>query len=252
VKTIRGGLKVNPISNLAGCFLIVNSFFVPAAIAEMSDSYNIRSTKISEQVLKDSIGVLTVSPMAGGGPNIKVYRHSDDKFVFWKSLSVLQQTKAVSGFECRPDRYPQNSFTCHFPLVAQIDNFFLIVINPETNRRAWINRKEAEKDWSIDITFFEASHPKCCEDLVDIFFFTESDKRNLYQHPSPDSPFKVIGREAATCVVLKTFRNGFVQLAHIGDKSTNKPERSLGWVRLRDDKGRLTVWPHFTQFCYPD
>ena len=58
-----------------------------------------------------------------------------------------------------------------------------------------------------------------------------------------------IDRHAPTGnLIITEQRNGFSRLA-VRDPCDEKALRHLGWIRLRDDKGRLTLWPDVGLSC---
>jgi hypothetical protein len=88
--------------------------------------------------------------------------------------------------------------------------------------------------------------------LVDIFRFIDKPERKLYKEPKDGSEYEVIKGEGGFTgkywpLKIVDQKNGFVRIALVGGwgdsgqgKETFEP---LGWIKVRDERGRLTIWP---------
>jgi len=138
-----------------------------------------------------------------------------------------------------------------FPAVDRNGDFLKIVYDLERDLRAWINIQELSslmpKGWgkSAHVMWFDTG--KFGEyDGVDIFELLPNKSRMLYDEPYENSralridPLSDIRGEPGNLIAIEQ-RNGFIRLG-VYDPCEGK-RRKLKWIRIRDKKGRLTVWP---------
>ena len=244
------------------CALLV---FVGGCLPILADApveeYSFEPDSVLERIPTDCKGALTV--YCTDAPFMKKYRNkvvpevmvtlyekSGGTFLTRKTLNILE-TKPLSGFlydGCRLRR---------FPAVDRHRNFVKIVYDVEKNLRAWVKLDDLTglkpKGWakSVFMTWFdEGIYEK--EECIDIFGLLPGRGRRLYDQPCETSRSRWIETyddigDYPLNPVLVDYRKGFVRLGFYN--TCDGTIRKSKWIRVRDKKGRLTIWPHICLSC---
>lgn len=175
---------------------------------------------------------------------VTLYVRTDDTFKKDETVNI-SGTKPLSGWLFNGTKVRR------FPAVDRNGDFLKIVYDLERDLRAWINIQELSslmpKGWgeSASVMWFDTG--KFGEyDGIDIFELLPNKRRKLYDEPYENSPglridpLSDIRGESGNLTAIEQ-RNGFIRLG-VYDPCEGK-RRKLKWIRVRDKKGRLTVWP---------
>jgi len=211
------------------------------------ESYNVKYRDIARTVLRDTAGVLTINARWGWEPEyhvedlqIAVYEKASDGFKTSKAISLLKETRWLTSYGY------SGTGSFRFPLIEESGNYCQIVTDPQADRRIWINREELARNLEngVEIKLFDSLDNFV---NVDLFFFTDSKKKKIYSEPVKDSSYKVVDEKTWPALSAAETRNGFVRLTITESNEDSDPEKPLerktvGWARIRDNEGLLTVW----------
>ena len=226
-----------------------------------AEEYYFEPKSLLEKIPADCKGVLSVS--CTDTPFMKKYYNKVVPEVmvnfYEKSGGSFLKTKAVNILETKPLSGYIYDGVClrRFPSVDLDRDFVKIVYDVEKGLRAWVKVDELRgllpKGWgdSVFITCFdEGKFQKY--DCIDIFGLRPGRGVRLYDEPCATSrnrwiySYDDIGDYALNPVVVD-YRNGFVRLGFYD--SCQGTIRKSKWIRVRDNKGRLTIWPHICLSC---
>lgn len=205
------------------------------------DLYYVLWEEVSDRVLKDAIGVLSITSRTGDIYELRTERRIDGGFEPATPLNIGNETTPVSHFGFHP---PQRSAHGHrYPVVDTAEEHLEIAYEVPYNKRIWVSLQNLEEDFFVKLTMFDSIDVPS-PFYVDIFFSSEYKKRTVFEEPKDDAKNRVldIGQYGRSLIRVTDARHGFLK---IGMGSLDYPEESiipLGWIKLRDDKGRLAIW----------
>jgi hypothetical protein len=234
------------IKNTAKIILIsIASIFcaLPLLADAPYERYHVSYKDISEDILKETIGILTINSGVKKGKKVRTYLRTEDKFTFDKVLKI-EETTPVSNYGYQPPIDELGIENYRFPVVAKVDQYLCIVYEPKKNLRGWINLGEMEQDFYTDLVILD-SIPVPSEFFVDIFYFTDDGIREIYK--DIDKAAVTISKELFEGSLLKVTdqKNGFIKIegpAFINHDIGKGQIELSGWIRIRDDRGNLTIW----------
>jgi len=154
----------------------------------------------------------------------------------------------ISSAGYHPPESPDYVSPSKLPLLATERGYLRIVINPLRPRSAWFLERELRErlpgSWR---SMFTRSTPGCCAQLL---FLEGADRVEVFATPG-GTPFKVLtpGPDPQWLEVVE-LRDGWVKVQNHFNELGGKPpgfRPEPGWIRLRDERGRLVFW-----FVNPD
>lgn len=93
-------------------------------------------------------------------------------------------------------------YTYRYPIVAKFEQYLCIVYDPIQNLKTWVNIKELEENFYTSILMLDNIKTPSAF-FVDIFYFTKSGRRKLYEEPRRDAKFIVISKNESKYGLLK-------------------------------------------------
>jgi hypothetical protein len=234
------------------------------------ETYFVDSREFQEAVLRDTIGVLTISVpeeehethAAGDATHaagvLLTYRlETDGRFTPAGHISV-RTLKGVNGW------HYSSTFLFRVPIVRSESDYLEIVADVRADSRVWISIDGVRRFWSSPsdprrafITWLRADQPRiaCGEGDVyppafDVFYLIGGQNRRLYDTPSMSGKIRILAAGSPLLdgiVFITAHQAGFGRVEVLKDVSSTP--RFIGWIRLRDDQGRLTVWPISYDLC---
>lgn len=227
------------------CFLQVS----PVSADAPYETFNVKYREIAPSVLRDTIGVVTINAdfswengYSVKDVELKAYDKVAGSFVASEVISLQKQTVALSSFGY------SGIGSYRFPMTKEEGDYCRIVIDPKSDRRIWINNQMQAKGLENGL---EKTHFDDLKNLVavDLFVFTDSGKKKLYAEPSRESSFVVIDSKKHAFLLVAEVKNGFVRLVseeaitlQSEDGKAPTTPQTLGWARIRDNEGLLTLW----------
>lgn len=232
---------------LLGLFML---FFAAAIFADSPfENYQTAYKDIKPSVMRDTIGVLTINANWGWEPEF----HVDDvqiplcekniaSFTDSGTISLQKNTAWLTSYGY------SGIGSYRFPLIADTDNHCCIVVDPKGDKRIWINKKKLSE--SLENGFELQLFDSLKNAQVDLFYFTDSKKKKLYNSPAKDSTFTVIDEKTHPVLIAAETKNGFVRLVVPNDDPESQAEpKSVGWARIRDNEGLMTIWLIVSDQC---
>ena len=201
--------------------------------------YSVPKSSISIVVLRDSIGVLTLSSDVKGGKDIPTYKVSGSSFTSDAILKALE-TVPVSNFDYHPPDDPKLIGSYRYPILKKTGTYLLIVVDPVKATRVWVNVAELGNAFILRQTYFnDLAH--LGELYVDPFFGEVDVSRPIYKTPSLATETGTIPKGSYK---VKAEKNGFVELLveEWSEQSEHPELRTVGWIPIRDAAGLLTIW----------
>lgn len=233
----------------------------PAQSDAPVEEFSIKLGDIPEAVLKDAKGAVSIMCLDSAFmkkyhnktvPEVMValYADTDDGLKKDKTIDI-RETRPLSGWLFDGTRVRR------FPVVDRKGSFLNIVYDVEKDMRGWIDPKDLSalmpSGWgkSANVMWFE--NGKFGDyDHVDIFELLPDKRRKLYDKPSGNAsgrwvdPTSGILRDLGNLIAIEQ-RNGFIRLGVYDPCEGTR--KKFKWIRIRDQKGRLTVWPHVGLSC---
>jgi len=207
------------------------------------ERYHVLYEEISKDVLKNTIGILTLNSGVKGGKDLRTYLKVGEQFIYSKTLEVRGETTPISNFGWRSpiDKFIYNY---RYPIVAKFGQYLCIVYEPTKNLKTWISIEEIKEQYFPYIVMLDSI--KTPSRFVDIFYFTKSGRRKVYKEPLRDADFIIISTEESKYPLLNMLeqKNGFIKIGivHVDFDTDEQRVEPLGWIRLKDDQGKLTIW----------
>ncbi len=208
------------------------------------EKYHIAYKDISKDVLKSTIGILTVNSVVRKVVKLKTYSRDGKQFIYNKTLKI-KETIPISNYGYHPPIDKWHISNYRYPILAKFEEYLCIVYDPIKNLKIWVNTKEIEENVYTSIVMSDSIKTPDSF-FVDIFCFTNSGSRKVYKEPQNDADFIILAKYQFKYLLLKIIeqRNGFIKvgsfhLNHDTDKKTIEP---LGWVRIKDNQGMFMIW----------
>jgi hypothetical protein len=229
------------------------------------ETYFLEKTQIPDNVLKETKAVLTVSiidpkayaeyynqPNMKQAPYITVYKKAGNSF---KKIGVLgkAQIKTPTGGHYGPGAWYR------FPVTHSKGEYLEVIYDILEHQKCWINFSELKSSLSGEkpaldwFTTQSSSEPVS----VDIFFLTRNKEIRVYTSPTSRSPSQGLTPQSEILRTSEVYdarafqiierKNGFGKF--VVNQGCDRPGRSIGWIRLRDENGRLLVWPIMGLSC---
>lgn len=228
------------------------SLSLPTFADAPSEGYHVAYKDISKEVLRNTIGILTINSRAGKEATLQTYAREAGQYVP-AALLEAADTTPISSFGYHP---PVDSGTIEnyrYPIIEATDSYVRIVYDPVKNLSGWINLIETGKRFSTSVTMLHDLEA-LKSFSIDIFSFTESGKRKFYKFPgTPDNHFLVEKSDISYWfLTVMDMRKGYLQLGKPRfNDSTLELEGvdPIGWIRIRDDQGLLTFWIMLVDMC---
>lgn len=209
--------------------------------------------QLPHAVLRDTIGVLRMYIGEIDPEFIKTTVPTYKR----RSSGKFSPDKPITIGSIFPIRNFEEDIGMRIPIVDRDRDYIKIVSDARNNSRIWIRLPEVAQ-----LGFATTAHPFWLTgtayskqdtegEPVDIFLLNENGKRKLYQSPSLDAWAKEISADSKLFneqlpMIIKQ-RNGFAQIGVY--RNSDGKLVSIGWIKLRDSKGRMTVWPQYAPDC---
>lgn len=229
------------------------------------ETYFLEKTQIPDNVLRETKAVLTVNiidpkayaeyynqPNLKLAPYITVYKKTGNSF---KKMGILEkaQIKTPTGGNYGPSTWYR------FPVTNSKGEYFEIIYDISEHKKCWVNFSELKSSLSGEKPVLDwfTTQPSSEPVSVDIFFLTRNKEIRVYTSPTSGSPSQALTPQSDILRTSEVYddrafqiierKNGF---GHLGvNQGCDRPARSVGWIRLRDENGRLLVWPIMGLSC---
>jgi len=213
---------------------------VAKAQGEFAEEFYQPRAEIRDAALKGVIGLVTVGMGPEPRSELPVYEVGPEGHFRLAGSLPLEQTRAISGLDDGIDSVRR------FPVVARRGEYLLAVVDARSGERAWI--REHEWRGPEDYVLFNTLEEAFLGAGVDVLALSREARAPLYRAPSP----KARSADTAMEPPLDALRVMRMQgdFAQVGiSRGVEEDPEPVGWIRIRDDKGLLVVWPVMTDDC---
>jgi len=151
----------------------------------------------------------------------------------------------ISSAGYHPPESPEYVSPSRLPVLATERGHLRLVIDPLRPRSAWFLERELGErlPGTSRSMFTNSTTRRCCAQLL---FLEGADRVEVFAKPGGEKAFKVLtpGEEPQWLEVVEV-RAGWVKVENHFNALGGKPEgfrSEPGWIRLRDERGRLVFW----------
>jgi hypothetical protein len=211
------------------------------------EQYHVPRGKVIKGILKKTIGILTISSDKEG-KELKTYkrilqRTGADQFQNDGKLAVATDTRPVSNFGYQTPDNEHHIGNYRYPITAKSGKFVRIVHHSLEKSETWVNPDEVKNDFG-QVSVVMLKHLKKSPFCADIFYFSATGVRKLYKKPSKDSKYSLIKEKDLENSLLTIIdqKGEFVRVGASNSDPGGESISPLGWIRIRDDAGALTIW----------
>jgi hypothetical protein len=222
----------------------------PRAGKAVDESYQMPPSEISDDLLRTMIGIAAISVGVAAGNQEQtpaIYDNDGDRFTPSASIS-LHDTRPISVYRVGTDPIVNRSRAVvrRYPVVKREGMYVKVALDPGGRHTAWVRRtSEGAFPNSVDyVDFNDAGSFRCYQ--LDLYYLTGGGPRKLFEKPEPAAPSTVLSPQPGTPgflggdVVPLQRKGNFLEIAVL--RSLDDPRTGIGWVELKDAKGRMTVW----------
>jgi hypothetical protein len=222
----------------------------PRARQAVDESYQVPAREISDDLLRRMIGIATISVgvTAGGQEQAPaIYDHDGDRFIASGNLP-LRGTRPISVYRVGTDPIVNRSRAVarRYPVLERKGMYVEVALDPSGRRTAWLRRtpEGAFPDSVDDVDFNDAGSFRCYQ--LDLYYLAGGAPRRLFEKPDPAAPATTLSPRPGAPgflggdVVPLQRRGNFLEIAAL--RGLDDPRTGIGWVELKDARGRLTVW----------
>ncbi len=222
----------------------------PRARQAVDESYQVPARELSDDLRRRMIGIATVSVgVAAGGQEQTpaIYDNDGDRFTASGNI-LLRGTRPVSVYRVGTDPIVNRSRAVarRYPVLERKGMYVEVALDPGGRRTAWLRRTpEGAFPNSVDyVDFDDAGSFRCYQ--LDLYYLAGGAPRQLFEKPNPAAPSTTLSPTPGTPgflggdVVPLQRQGNFLEIAAL--HGLDDPRTGIGWVELRDAKGRLTVW----------
>jgi hypothetical protein len=201
-------------------------------------------------VLNDIKGILTINSGANKkGSKFVVYSKIDSSYEYEDTLNVMSETVPVSNFGWHPPVRQNQICNYRFPILDVDDKYVHIIYDAKQHLKAWLRLDDIESCFVTTMVMFdEMKEP--LDGFVAIFYFTMSGNRKLYTEPYENAKYRIISKDGRYGYLkMIAHENNYIQIARATmDYRTGMTTEPLGWIRIWDDNGMLTIWIYNVDF----
>jgi hypothetical protein len=222
----------------------------PRARKTVDESFQVAAGEIADDLLRRTIGIATVSVgVAAGGQEQApaTYDNDGDRFTIAGTIP-LRGTRPISVFRVGTDPIVNRSRAQvrRYPVLRRKGEYLDVALDPSGRRTAWLRRTpEGAFPDSVDyVDFADAGSFRCYQ--LDLYYLTGGAPRRLFEKPDPAAASTILATRPGTPgfldgdVVPLQRKGNFLEIAAL--RGLDDPRTGIGWVEIKDARGRLTVW----------
>jgi hypothetical protein len=222
----------------------------PRARQAGDESYQVPARELSDDLLRRMIGIATISVGVAAGDQEQtpaIYDNDGDRFTASGNI-LLRGTRPISVYRVGTDPIVNRSRAVvrRYAVLERKGMYVEVALDPSGRRTAWLRRTpEGAFPNSVDyVDFNDAGSFRCYQ--LDLYYLAGGGPRKLFEKPDPAAPSTILSPRPGTPgfldgdVVPLQRRGNFLEIAAL--RGLDDPRTGIGWVELKDAKGRLTVW----------
>lgn len=216
----------------------------------VDESYQVPARELSDDLLRRMIGIATISVGVAAGDQEQtpaIYDNDGDRFTASGNI-LLRGTRPISFYRVGTDPIVNRSRAAvrRYAVLERKGAYLEVALDPSGRRTAWLRRTpEGAFPNSVDyVDFNDAGSFRCYQ--LDLYYLAGGGPRKLFEKPDPAAPSTILSPRPGTAgflggdVVALQRHGNFLEIAAL--RGLDDPRTGIGWVELKDAKGRLTVW----------
>jgi len=216
----------------------------------VDENYQVPPSEISDDLLRNMIGIAAISVGVAAGNQEQtpaIYDNDGDRFTPSANIP-LRDTRPISVYHVGTDPIVNRSRAVvrRYPVLKREGMYVKVALDPGGRHTAWLRRTpEGAFPNSVDyVDFNDAGSFRCYQ--LDLYYLTGGGPRKLFEKPDPAAPATVLSPRPGSPgflggdVVPLQRKGNFLEIAAL--RGLDDPRTGIGWVELKDAKGRLTVW----------
>jgi hypothetical protein len=199
---------------------------------------------VSRSAIADGVltGAVAVVNLPWGFPaySLSTFTRSDSAFTAASAADPGDWTPLSSfGYHSdRPLRLRDGVY--RFPVVEIADTLICVVTDPPTAATTWIRRPPDSGSWSFGLVRFDSLAG--CRGWLDPFTLSGFGAVTVYED-ADGSRHRLIPKDELPGPLRAVEQRGnYVRVIAVIDRGDWTEERPLGWLRVRDSRGRLLLW----------
>lgn len=227
-----------------------------------NESLYLSRSEIPDESLRGVIGIAFISVYTGPDPmlegqepgpvrgfdgELSVFVPSGDGFIVDGKIS-LNTMRPISGWD-----YDYTALR-KFPVIEQRGNYVHVVIDAQTNERAWLQmQNEHGPETQVNFTAFASRDWSWSG--IELYDLAPGGETRLYGAPRSEArwhplsrarPARREGEVVGDLRIMKVHGN-FVQVGEL--INLDEELAPVGWVPLTDENGVLLIWPVYAPMC---
>ncbi|HQN10233.1 MAG TPA: hypothetical protein PLL76_23410 [Thermoanaerobaculia bacterium] len=225
---------------------------VPAFADGPAEHYHVTPSEIPTAVLRDTVGALTLFTCPHG-TDVSQCNPGDQGLTLLAApnrrsarpvAQRLRSTVPISSNGYDHEVFTRAVLEWRFPVVAVRASFVCIVYDVPRDLRAWLYLPHAiagERGFFTSFDRLLASRTKQ-RFFLDPLFLRGGAPAQLYSSASREHPTSLISEQDEILIPV-AYRNGFVLVRSATARDSDSASPSvLGWLPVRDERGRLLLW----------
>ena len=216
---------------------------IPNIIAgHPEEKIHISTKDLNTEHLKDAIGIITLNSGIRGGISLNLY---EDNYLKAGLLNIRDNSKPISNYGYHP---PVDTLVSNyrFLVLEENDEYYKIAFDYHDPKAYWVDKKELNDKFYNRIKYLNKIQTKHGE-FISLFGLTNMNQRKIYSDPSTSSDFKIITKDEYQDKLIKIVeqKGEYIKIAiAVKNKQLQTEEigEILGWIRIRDNQGRLNIW----------
>jgi hypothetical protein len=223
------------------------------------ETYYFERSQIPDDILRETKGVLTISiidtkayteyynqSVIKDMPYISIFKKGKNSF---EKIGVLDKVdiRTPTGGQYGPSTWYR------FPVTNAQGVYLEIIYNLPKRKKCWVDFSELKLSLSPEkpvLNWFTNQYSSETVS-VDIFYLTRDNVIKLYDSPSLESSSHIITPQSEILTSYGAYDVRALQIiermkgfGHLVENiGLDRPPRSIGWIRLRNENGLLMVWP---------
>lgn len=221
--------------------ILITNLFSAAPV----ERYHVEPKELDKDILKNTIGILTLNSGIKRGLEFNSYRFENNSYDINKIISV-SETIPISnfGYFSLVDTilFVQNY---RYPILTVNTNYYEIVYDVKNDKRTWVNINNVENSFHTSLFYYDKieTYKRI---YFDIFTFNFGD-RKVYSEPDINSDYQVLQKADFDGKAIKVLEqdNEFLKIGIVKpeyDKEFNFLIEPIGWINIRDKDNNITIW----------
>lgn len=201
------------------------------------ESWLVKPEEIDAKVLSSLTAVMTLSAENGDQKEITVYDFKKSTFTAIAKIPVGKIRGVSHAPTCRPPGNPLDGL--RLPILDVQGDYVLAVLDPRFGSSIWIRPGEIGTHYVLQISSISK------HSYINSSFNPGPAGHRVYQNPDDEKVYTMLPKEYGVLGVLQQ-KGDFIQVGLPYGEGGVAP---IGWIKIRNESGQLTVWPWHYDSC---